>query len=83
MEILREMYWESLRAPDDLTNFRRNPYIRENTIKREFGKTAAERKVNIKERKQEIATTMSEKDREIAETEIHGKEEAQKAKEKR
>lgn len=43
METIRELYWESLRAPDDAVNFRRDPYLRENFIKKKYGKTRAER----------------------------------------
>lgn len=75
-EVLREMYWEALRAPDDLVNFRRNPYLRENTIKRVFGKDAATRNGNIKERKNQLKALMGDKDREVAEAEILGMEEA-------
>jgi len=82
-EVLREMYWEALRAPDDLVNFRRNPYLRENTIKRIFGKDADERNANIKDRKKQLKELMSDKDREVAEAEILGQEEAQQAKQKR
>ena len=41
------MYWEALRAPEDMTNWRRNPYIRENRMKALYGKTAEERKKNL------------------------------------
>ena len=53
MEILKELYWEALRAPDDMVNFKRNPYLKENTIKRIFGKTSEERKANIAKREKE------------------------------
>ena len=45
-EILKELYWEALRAPEDKTNWKKNPYLKEKTIKKLFGKTAEERKIN-------------------------------------
>ena len=44
MEILREIYWESKRAPADCATLRRNPYRREKIIKKFYGKTREERK---------------------------------------
>lgn len=46
-EILKELYWEALRAPEDMVNWRRNPYLKEKSIKRIFGKTAEERRENM------------------------------------
>lgn len=43
---LRELYWEALRAPTTMSTFIRNPYRREKFIKKTFGKTAEERKMN-------------------------------------
>lgn len=43
-ETLREIYWESKRAPDINTTMIKNPYRREYLIKKLFGKTAAERR---------------------------------------
>ena len=83
METLRELYWEALRAPDDLANFRRNPYKREQTIKRVFGKTSEERRMNIAAAKERIRKIKEDKDREIVENEILGEKEAKIAKEKR
>ena len=48
---MKELYWEALRAPDDMANWRRNPYLKEKTIKRMFGKSSEERKANIAARK--------------------------------
>lgn len=50
-DILREIYWESLRAPMTATNFVRNPYLRERMIKKIFGKTKAERTVTARRMK--------------------------------
>lgn len=46
-ELVRELYWESLRAPTSLDNLKRNPYLKERLIKRKFGKTKAERKETL------------------------------------
>ena len=43
METIKELYWESLRAPMDPVNLKRNPYLRERFIKKKFGKTRPER----------------------------------------
>jgi hypothetical protein len=46
-EVLRELYWEALRAPRTNVIFRRNPYQREKMIKKHFGRTKEERKASI------------------------------------
>jgi hypothetical protein len=43
MEILREIYWESKRAPDVNTTMLRNPYRREYLLKKVYGKTKEQR----------------------------------------
>jgi len=43
METLKELYWESLRAPNDAVNLARNPYVREYFLKKKMGKTRDER----------------------------------------
>jgi len=44
----REIYWESLRAPDRCITFQRNPYRRQKLIKDMYGKTKEERKATFK-----------------------------------
>ena len=44
MNLLREMYWEAIRAPERNMTMIRNPYRREQLMKKIFGKTSAERK---------------------------------------
>jgi len=44
LEILREIYWESLRAPLTNTTLIRNPYLREKLKKKLLGRTKVERK---------------------------------------
>lgn len=43
MEILREIYWESKRAPDVNTTMLKNPYRREYLLKKVYGKTKEQR----------------------------------------
>lgn len=52
MEILREIYWEAKRAPDQKLEDTKNPYKKEFLIKKFFGKTKEERvenKMKLKE----------------------------------
>lgn len=73
METLREIYWESLRAPDDVTvTYRRNPYRREKLIKKLMGKTREERLENkamfkemLKEHKLEMDKSYIQKDLDV------------------
>jgi len=44
---LREIYWESKRAPDRCATLTRNPYRREKLIKSTYGKTKEERKASF------------------------------------
>lgn len=56
MEILREIYWEAKRAPEEELEDIRNPYKRERLIKKFYGKTKEERvqtKAMLKENKQQ------------------------------
>lgn len=53
-EILRELYWEALRAPTDMVNMRRNPHTREKLMKKILGKTSEERAASRKRIKAEI-----------------------------
>ena len=46
-ETLRELYWESKRAPELNVTALRNPYRREFLFKKFFGKTKEERKANL------------------------------------
>lgn len=46
LEILREIYWEAKRAPDTNVTAIKNPYRKEQLIKKFFGKTKEERKAN-------------------------------------
>ena len=48
---MREIYWESKRAPEINTTMLKNPYRREYLIKKFFGKTAEERRAKRKELK--------------------------------
>ena len=77
------MHWEALRAPTSWTTFNRNPYLREKTLKRLYGKTKAERKANMKAAQEKIQKYEDERTLEIAEAEIHGEEKAKAAKQKR
>ena len=47
-EILKQIYWESLRAPTDDVTSQRNPYRRETIKKKFFGKTKEERDSHLK-----------------------------------
>jgi hypothetical protein len=47
-EILREIYWESIRAPITPVNTIRNPYRREYLKKKLWGKTREERIARMK-----------------------------------
>lgn len=47
MEILREIYWESKRAPDICTTEKVNPYRRESIRKKFYGKTRQERQATL------------------------------------
>lgn len=53
-EILKQIYWEALRAPGTDVTSQRNPYRREYLLKKKFGKTKEQRdkflKVNSNER---------------------------------
>ena len=56
MQTIKELYWESLRAPADDANFKRDPYLREAILKKKFGKTREERlqtRAELKEFKKE------------------------------
>jgi hypothetical protein len=46
MELIREIFWESIRAPDRNRTMIRNPYRREFIMKKAFGRTAEERRKN-------------------------------------
>ena len=83
MDIIKQMYWEALRAPSTWTTFNRNPYLREKTIKRLYGKTKDERKANMKAAREKIKKHEEERTLELAEAEIHGEEKAKAAKQKR
>lgn len=48
-ELIKELYWEALRAPDTPANFQRNPYLRERITKRKLGRTKEERKAKLRE----------------------------------
>ena len=54
-ELLRELYWESLRAPSHRENFRRNPSYKRNRMRQLFGRTKAERDANKRKYLKEIA----------------------------
>lgn len=62
MEILREIYWESKRAPATNATLNRNPYRREQIIKKHFGRTAAERKIKKAELQKWITETKEKVD---------------------
>lgn len=52
LELFREIYWESLRAPSENATLVRNPYRREKIIKKIFGRTKEERKAKYAEMQQ-------------------------------
>jgi len=52
-ELLRELYWEALRAPNTYQNLRRNPYLRDR-MKKKIGATRSERLKFYKEGKREL-----------------------------
>ena len=43
METIKELYWEALRAPCDMVNFRENPYLRDVFKRKKLGRTREER----------------------------------------
>jgi hypothetical protein len=51
LERLREIFWESKRAPSTMTTLSKNPYRREYLIKRMYGRTKEERVMRKKELK--------------------------------
>lgn len=53
MEILREIYWESKRAPDTNTTAMRNPYRREFLKKKLLGRTREERLATLAKQKED------------------------------
>ena len=74
METIKELYLESLRAPGDAVNFRRDPYLREKFIKKHFGRTKEERIETIKKLKlaqkrhiEEIEQSLAEGDAKVTE----------------
>ena len=77
METIKELYLESLRAPDDAVNFRRDPYLREKFIKKHIGKTKEERIEYIKKMKLAQKRHMEEVDRKLAEGDAKVTEELQ------
>ena len=70
MEQLKEIYWESLRAPSTIAVLERNPYRRETIIKKWYGKTSAERKARFKEDLDDLEALRRQRDREDVENEL-------------
>lgn len=65
IEILREIYWEALRAPSINTTMLKNPYRREFIIKKFLGKTKAERiakKEELKKLEEEVKRNAHERE---------------------
>lgn len=60
MEILREIYWESKRAPETNTTAIRNPYQKERFIKKFLGKTKEERLATIQQYKEDYQQNILE-----------------------
>lgn len=54
IEVLRELYWESKRAPENNSTMEKNPYKREKLIKQTLGRTKQERREAKKEILQSI-----------------------------
>ena len=69
LEILREIYWESLRAPTTNTTMLKNPYRREFLRKKFLGKTKSERLATIENQKKEELEIR----RKVDEDEVHSK----------
>ena len=62
METIKELYWEALRAPATPVNIQRNPYMRQNLIKKRLGKTREERVAKMAENKRNRKAHMREVD---------------------
>ena len=77
LEILREIFWESKRAPAENITLRRNPYRREYILKKLFGKTKEERRLKRLGLKQWIEETK----RSVDEEEIGYKKQSEERKE--
>ena len=73
-EILREIYWEALRAPSINTTILRNPYRREFLKKKFLGRMKAERI----ETKETWKKQQEEKRRKVDEDEVLNKKEEDK-----
>lgn len=71
LELMREIYFEALRAPSRNITMLRNPYRREFLIKKLFGKTAEERRASRAEFKKGIKAHYREVDEEIARKEAY------------
>jgi hypothetical protein len=83
MELVREIYWESMRAPSRNMTMIRNPYRREAIMKKLLGRTSAERRESRRKLKQLIQEQKKKIDIELAEQEIYDKEVVSKLQEKR
>ena len=75
METIKELYLESLRAPSDAVNFRRDPYLREKFIKKRFGRTREERIETIKKFKLAQKRHIKEIEQGLAESDAKATEE--------
>lgn len=53
-QTLREIFWESKRAPAHIWTFQNNPYRREKIIKKLYGRTAEERNAKRRELNQAV-----------------------------
>ena len=62
-EQLREIYWESIRAPDRWAVTMRNPYRREQLRKKFFGRTKEERQAFKKSHEEDIQRRKEEADK--------------------
>jgi len=71
LELLRELYWEALRAPSRNITLVRNPYRREFLIKKFFGRTSKERRQKRREVKLAYRQHMREVEEEIARKEAY------------
>ena len=66
-ELLREIYWESLRAPSTLWNCIRNPYMRDKLKKKKLGATKELRKIAHRENQQAIRQYYKKREVELVE----------------
>lgn len=70
LQIFREIYWESLRAPDRCITLKRNPYRRQKLNYALYGKTKEERTKNKEALKLGMIDHKLERERDLVEEQL-------------